>query len=125
MRVTLRQRDFCDWPGSIRRRLRALTIRDWSGMREALRYHNDELLTFVLFEGKLPVAWSLVEFDRLDKMYNIMVYVRRDRRRNGYGKRVFTAARQWVMDTGREYFVYPDPENYKFFKSMGEKTYGL
>ncbi|HKZ41352.1 MAG TPA: GNAT family N-acetyltransferase [Candidatus Hodarchaeales archaeon] len=121
MRTVIGQREFRCWPGDIRRRLMALTIRDWSGMRTALQC-NDALLTWVLFEDKLPVAWSLVEYDRLDKKYNIMIYVRRDRRRHGYGKQVFAKAKQWVEGRGSSYFIYPDPYNEAFFRSVGAKV---
>lgn len=123
-RMTVKMREFRNWPGGVRRKLMGLTLREFSGMRQAIQC-NSALLTWVLFEGKNPVAWSLVEYDTIDKKHNIMIYVRRDRRRLGYGRRVFTAAKRWVTGHGSDYFIYPDPQNHAFFKSMGERQYGI
>lgn len=121
MRARIRQKFYSEWPGHIRRRLTALTLREQSGMRIVVRDRR-RTPTFVLFEGKNPVAWALVEWDGYDRVYNIMLYVRRDKRRLGYGKQLYTEAKKWVKVTGETHYVYPDAENYRFFQEMGEKV---
>jgi GNAT superfamily N-acetyltransferase len=120
VRANIQQRLYTDWPGDVRRRLASLTLREYSGMRSAV-YANQEVTTFVLFEKAIPVAWSIAEWDPYEKEYNIMLYVRRDRRYRGYGKQLFTKAKKWVKATKGEYTIFTDGINNGFFEHMGEE----
>lgn len=116
----IRQRNFQDWPKNIQRRLRALTFREVSGMRDAIydSAHTDHK-TFVLFENEEPVAWAFAIYDHMFAEYDIMLYTRRDRRRMGYGRRLFNRAQKWVeVVRGMPIAFYPDECNRKFFKKV-------
>ena len=104
---------------NIRKRLWALTMRDCSGMRACLTYDRDNVdMTYVLFENNLPVAWALACWYEYGQEYSLMFYTRRDKRRKGYGRKLYKKMISWL--NGTKYIVYDDQENTRFWKRVGE-----
>ena len=124
----IRQGNWGGFPREVQLRLLKLTIREESGMRETVWEIDTDYpvshKVFVLYEAGRPVAWSIAAWDAFSVEYNVMLYVRRDRRRRGYGRRLLTKARAWVARQGEAYVVFPQPENRPFFEALNELKQG-
>lgn len=124
MRTKIRQRDFYKWPAEVQRVLWKLTFNQGpSGLRDTLRDIKGDIedgeerghKTFVLFEDDIPVSWALAAWDGRDT-WDLMLYTRMDRRRMGYGRRVYQKAMDWLE--GEDYFIFPDGYNTGFFNRV-------
>ena len=125
----IRQGDLHKFSPRDQRSLSNLTIADESGMREHMATinrnadsHPVDHKIFVLYEGRAIVAWALAVEDTYSREYDLMFYTRRDKRKKGYGKRLFRKARAWAITHGYKkayhYNFFPEPENMGFFRSV-------
>lgn len=123
--TTIRQGNWNSWPIEVRKVLRSLTWRGDSGLLAQIhKAEGDwEHKTFVLFESGKPIAWAMACWDQQFAEFDIMLYVRRDRRRMGYGTRLFNKARTWVKGKGVPYFFFPEPTNMPFFKKVAPEKF--
>ena len=124
--IRISQRDYRKWPVEIRTKLRNLTLREDSGLLANVHKINTYGLdhkSFVMFEHGEVIAWALATKDEDFNEYDIMLYVRRDRRYNGYGRRLFSRARYWVAKQGRRYYFFDEPTTRTFFKKVAPEKF--
>lgn len=115
----LQQGSWNAFPPWVQGRLRRLNRRN-GAMREELEKYvverGDDHKIFVLFEDEVPVAWCLAVWKRT--CYYLMLWVRNDRRRQGYGRQLYRRSIRWVDSMGAHSAVFPGGDNISFFKAM-------
>lgn len=120
----IRQGPLSHWSPEVKQMLYRLTIREESGMVKWLqdieRWGDGavDYKIFALFEDERVVAWSIAAFDQRNDEYDLHVYTRHDRRRLGYGRRLFDRAKKWVKSRDGEYLFFPEPSNADFFGAV-------
>jgi hypothetical protein len=87
VQVRYETRMFLDWSADMRKRLRSLTFKGESGMREAVGFRRNPP-TCVAFADGIPVGWSLKSVGGWYPYGTPMVYIRRVFRRMGIGTRL-------------------------------------
>lgn len=113
--IKFRSRKFNCWPKEVRRHLLRLTLKESSGMREAIENDNS-CDTIVAFLDEKPIAWALVDND--SHYQSAMFYVQRKYRRQGIGKKLYNKINNKVED----FVVYPhDQRSIDFFRFFGRE----
>jgi GNAT superfamily N-acetyltransferase len=117
--------DWKSWPGEVRKILRSLTKRSDSGLQAQIHKMEEETphRTFLLMENETLVGWASACYDPEYHEYDIMLYVRSDKRNMGFGRQLFKRAKQWVQRQGSQYFFFPDPSNKGFFESVAPEKF--
>jgi GNAT superfamily N-acetyltransferase len=84
--------------------------------------HPVDHKVFVLYEGRGIVAWALAVEDPFNREYDLMFYTRRDKRKLGYGRRLYRKARAWAITRGHKkaypYAFFPESTNLGFFQKV-------
>lgn len=102
--------------------LLSLTFRNYSGIRESIReikrYETKNHIIYIKDQG-LIVGWATMVLSDDGREYDCMFYVRRGCRRKGYGKILNNEILKICFRDKKKPYVYPNWENFKFFKNVG------
>lgn len=123
----IRRGSWQSWPAEVRQALRRLTKRGDLGLLYCVHKAEEgtDHKTFVLFENGGIAAWAMACYDYVFDEYDIMLYVRSDKRRKGYGSQVFKAAKTWVKRKGAKHSFFDDPTNRSFFKKVDPEMFNV
>lgn len=122
MALRFQQGNWWRLDNELQRRLRGLTRKKESGIRDILRDIEEGKVkshkVFILFENEVPVSWVLTCYNDYSNEYELMVYTKRSHRRRGYGRKLIQKARYWINKQNKGVCFYPDSDSEKFWLSM-------
>jgi len=124
--IKIYQDDWNKIPTEVKQKCLGLTMRGDSGMlfniNRIVNFGAAHKIWYLMEDGDV-VAWAQATMDYDEREYDIMLYVRRDRRCKGYGRQLFRRARSWVKRQGMPYFFFAAYENKSFFQKVAPEMF--
>ena len=124
MRVVRKQ--LCQVPSWLYKKMYSLNLRDGGSMRDKLssNRHWKEGVVHYILDGTKLIGWSLLFYSYCDRTMHCYLYVRKNARHKGYGKRLLQANIKYVRQLRRAFKVAHRPDNKGFFRKLRKYSKG-
>jgi len=114
-------RPFRDWDKRTQTKLKKLTFRYESIMKEVI-IDDPGCQTFVYFRNKQPISWVIATWKfHGSGRWSIMLFTQVKYRKQGYARELYQEAMIWCHSRGngrRRTQVFKDPRNKGFFNKV-------